>query len=113
MKMTAKAGLFLVEVIVILFINYFPHYFAWKQTPSNFFFSGQASWFDPWDINNYLATIKVAQQGSGFWLDNINTTAVVKPALVYPVYVMAGKLLAKINPVIVYQVLALAAAVLL
>jgi len=113
MKMTAKAGLFLVEVIVILFINYFPHYFAWKQTPSNFFFSGQASWFDPWDINNYLATIKVAQQGSGFWLANINTTAVVKPALVYPVHVMAGKLLAKINPVIVYQVLALAAAVLL
>lgn len=45
-------------IFAIIFINQFPDYYALTKTPKGFFYSGQASWFDPWDINVYTAAIK-------------------------------------------------------
>ncbi|MFH1840616.1 MAG: hypothetical protein ABH807_00435 [Candidatus Shapirobacteria bacterium] len=42
------------------------------------------------------------------FLENINTTQVVKPALVYPLYTLAGIVFPKTNPIILYHALTVA-----
>lgn len=92
--------------LVVLFLNYFPHYYGLLKTPENFFYSGQASWFDPWDINNYFAVIRWAQEKRGLLLENFNTTELHKKALIYPLYIIAGNLFPNINHFILFHALA-------
>lgn len=100
-------GLVLALIIgLVLFLYYFPHYYALIKTPTNYVFAGQASWFDPWDITNYFAVIRVAQKEKTMLVGNINTTEVVKPAFIYPLYTLAGIVFTKTDPILLYHVLA-------
>lgn len=89
---TLACLIFLFISLVALFLNHYPHYYALLKTPKNHFYSGQASWFDPWDINNYFATIRWAQEKGGLLLENFNTTEVQPKTLIYPLYTIAGNL---------------------
>ncbi|MDP3994571.1 MAG: hypothetical protein Q8P91_01955 [bacterium] len=91
----------------ILFVNYYPHYYALLKTPKKYSYSGQASWFDPWDINSYFSIIKQAQKKKSIFLDNINTTETGKAALIYPLYTTAGILFPKIDNILLYHLLAI------
>ncbi len=51
----------LIIISFAVFVNLFPNYYAYVNTPSGYIFSGQASWFDPWDINIYVTAIKWGQ----------------------------------------------------
>lgn len=97
----------------ILFINFFPHYYGYKKTPPNYSYSGQASWFDPQDINNYFATIKSSQQSRHLFLQNPNTTTTTQPTLVYPLYTLTGVLFPQANHILLYHYLSLICAILL
>ncbi|KKQ37022.1 MAG: hypothetical protein US54_C0047G0005 [Candidatus Roizmanbacteria bacterium GW2011_GWA2_37_7] len=105
--------LFIFIVGVVLFINYYPHYYALLNTPANYSYSGQASWFDPWDINNYFAVIKLAQKEKKILLSNINTTERVKPAFVYPLYTTVAIIFPRVNNILLYHVLAIVCGILL
>ncbi|MFH1561541.1 MAG: hypothetical protein ABID04_03115, partial [Patescibacteria group bacterium] len=100
---------FLLILIVgaTLFANYYPHYYALIKTPEEYSFSGQASWFDPWDINNYFATIRVSQKDKKMFLENLNTTEIIKPTFVYPLYTLAGIAFPKADPIFLYHSLAI------
>lgn len=100
-------------IAAILFINFYPHFYAYKNTPPNYSYSGQASWFDPQDINNYLVTIKSTQKSGHLFLQNPNTTQTTKPTLIYPLYTIAGTLFPKTNHILLYHSLALINTILL
>lgn len=104
---------FLFISLGILFLNYYPHYHGLVNTPENFFYSGQASWFDPWDINNYFATIRWAQEKRGLLLENFNTTEPLKAALIYPLYMITGNLFPNANHFILFHILAIICGLLL
>lgn len=109
-KLSHKLGLglgFIFIVGVILFVNYYPHYYGLINTPDHYSYSGQASWFDPWDINNYFATIKLAQIDRSVFLSNINTTEHIKPAFIYPLYTISAILFPNINNIMLYHILAI------
>ncbi|MDA1316994.1 MAG: hypothetical protein O3B87_03125 [bacterium] len=105
--------MFILILGVILFINYYPHYYGLQNTPERYSYSGQASWFDPWDINNYFATIKLAQKEKSLLLSNINTTEQIKPTFIYPLYTISAILFPKINTILLYHVLAIVCGILL
>ncbi|PIZ63451.1 hypothetical protein COY16_01975 [Candidatus Roizmanbacteria bacterium CG_4_10_14_0_2_um_filter_39_13] len=107
-------GVLLTLIIgVILYVNYYPHYNGLINTPENYSYSGQASWFDPWDINNYFATIKLAQKDQNILLSNINTTEKGKPAFIYPIYTLSAILFPNVNNILLYQILAIGCGTLL
>jgi len=107
LKTLTVSIIFFLILGAILFINYYPHYFASLKTPENYSYSGQASWFDPWDIDNYFATIKLAQKQRSILSYNINTTDSVKGALVYPVYTLTGMLFPKAGGISLYHTLSI------
>jgi hypothetical protein len=113
MKRLIIGILFILILSGILFINYYPHYYGLQKTPENYTFSGQASWFDPWDINNYFATIKLAQKERTLLLSNINTTKQVKSTFIYPLYTIPAMLFPKTNNVLMYHILAVICSILL
>jgi len=92
--------LFAVWIFIFAFLN-FPDYYAYQKTPPGHFFSGQASYFDPWDINNYFALIRWGQN-KGIWVENFYTTESHQPALIYFLYTLTGKLFPFANPVTLY-----------
>ena len=69
-------------------------------------FSGQATFFDPWDINIYISAIRSGQQ-HGFLLVNPYTTSEHEPILLYPLYTLVGVLVPHISPVLLFHLLAL------
>ena len=81
--------LIILASIIFIFINHFPNYYAWKNTPEGFTFSGQASWFDPWDINVYVSAINWGQS-HGFLMQNVYTSQPNKPIFYYPLYTLLG-----------------------
>ena len=81
--------LFISISVIVLGLNAFPNYYAYINTPLGNSFSGQASWFDPWDINVYVSTIKWGQ-GGNVLLQNNYTTAEHTPVLMYPFYTLLG-----------------------
>lgn len=101
---------FLLILIVgfVLFLNIFPNYYAYQNTPFGQTFSGQASWFDPWDINVYVSAIKWGQK-NGILLKNTYTTEEHSPLLIYPVYTLIGKLFPQTNPFLLFHLSALLA----
>lgn len=94
-------------IFTALFINIFPNYYAYINTPKNYSFSGQASWFDPWDINVYVSAIKFGQQGN-LLLENLYTSLPNKPIFMYPLYTLSGFFTRSINPFLVFHLLSLA-----
>lgn len=98
---------------VILFLGFYPHYYAYQQTPKEYVFSGQASYFDPWDITNYFSAIRQAQLHKSFLLENWNTTEGLPKTFIYPLYALAGILFSTVNPIFLYYTMAIIFSVLL
>lgn len=68
-------------------------------------FTGQASWFDPWDINLYVAAIKSGQT-NGILLNNAYTTLPNPQIIFYPLYTLSGLLFSNLNPFFIFHLLA-------
>lgn len=103
---------FLLIAFLILTLNALPNYLAFLKTPPGQVFSGQASWFDPWDINAYVAALGQGQSGN-LLLQNSYTTLSHQPVLYYPLYTLTGYLLPKVNSFLLFHILAGAVGLLL
>lgn len=95
---------FLISLLPV-FLNTFPNYYAYIHTPNNMVFSGQASWFDPWDINIYVSSLKSGQT-NGFLLSNLYTTIPNQPILMYPLYTILGIIFKNIPPFFIFHLFA-------
>lgn len=93
----------LIFCFIFLIIN-FPDFYANKKTPKGYFFSGQASYFDPWDINNYLGIINYSQKNKTILVDNLYTTEKTQPTFIYFVYSLAGRFF-PFEPLLIYYLL--------
>ena len=93
-KYLGTVALFLLIFAFIVFLNDYPTYYAAQKVPSGFVYSGHAAWFDPWDLNVYLSTIRSGQK-NGILLKNLYTTSYQKPIVMYPVYTALGTLFPK------------------
>ncbi|KKS65144.1 hypothetical protein A3A14_00170 [Candidatus Daviesbacteria bacterium RIFCSPLOWO2_01_FULL_43_38] len=92
--------------LIVLGLNAFPNYYAYINTPADKSFSGQASWFDPWDINVYVSAIKWGQQGN-ILLANSYTTEGHTPVLMYPIYTLSGYIFPSVPPYLSFYFLAI------
>lgn len=92
--------------IIAIFFSLYPHYYASKNTPDGYVFSGQASWFDPWDINVYVSAINWGQNHD-FLMENVYDSTPNKPIFYYPLYSLTGNLLKNINPFILFYCLSI------
>ncbi|MCR4326275.1 MAG: hypothetical protein NUV52_01315, partial [Candidatus Roizmanbacteria bacterium] len=70
-------------IFCVLFITHFPTWYALINTPIGYAFTGNNAWFDPWDLNVYVAAIRWGQQGH-LLLKNVYTTQNLQPTLMYP-----------------------------
>lgn len=113
MNKIAIYSIFVFVFFIILFINYYPHYYGHINTPKNYFYSGQASWFDPWDINNYFSIIKSSQKNKTILLSNVNTTQKTKPVFLYPIYTLTATIFPTVNNILLYQVMTILCGILL
>lgn len=95
--------IFLSISFLVIFLNSFPNYYAYLQTPKDMIFSGQASWFDPWDINLYVSVINWGQN-HGILLSNTYTTVENKPILFYPFYTITGSIFKNISPFFLFHI---------
>lgn len=101
-----KKFLLIFIIFLALFINIFPNYYAYLNTPKGYSFLGQASWFDPWDLNVYVSAIRWGQQGN-ILLENLYTSLPNPPILMYPLYTLAGFFNKNINPFLFFYFLSL------
>jgi len=90
---------------VVIFFNSFPIWLAYTHAPQEMSFTGQASWFDPWDINVYVSVIRWGQHHS-ILIENSYTSEPNQAILQYPLYALAGKLFREINPFLLFHLLA-------
>jgi len=82
---------FFILYLFTIFLNNYPTFYAAKKIPSGFIYSGHASWFDPWDLNVYLSSIRYGQK-HGLLLKNLYTTNDKTPIIMYPAYTILGML---------------------
>jgi hypothetical protein len=97
---------------IVVFINLFPNWYAWKNTPEGYVFTGQASWFDPWDINNYVSAIRWGQD-RGLLIENVYDSVENKPIFYYPLYTVGGRIFQNSNPFVVFYLLSIFTSVIL
>lgn len=103
MKLKRKTIFFIILLwLVITFFNLFPHYYAYIHTPNDQVFSGQASWFDPWDINAYVAAIRYGQKGH-FFLPNLYVSDPNSPIFIHQTYTLLGLLFRQMNPFLLFH----------
>lgn len=102
---------FLISCLVSFFVH-FPDYVALMNIPRGFMFMGKAAYFDPWDINVYVAAIKWGQRGHVL-LQNVYTTEPSKNALLYPLYTIAGYFFSRIDPFLLFHIISIVAGFLL
>jgi len=83
----------LVALIIFsaIFLSKYPTLYHFQHQPENLFFSGQASWFDAWDINSYVSYIRYGQR-NGVMLKNTYTTVPHQPVFVFQTYTLLGVL---------------------
>lgn len=78
-------------VIVSQSLVHLPDWIKWKNTPDGFWFTGQASWFDPWDLNVYFSAIGWGRR-AGLIFQNLYDTQSDKPMQIYAIYTLLGKI---------------------
>lgn len=86
----------------MIFVNLFPNYLALKQTSEGMSFTGQASWFDPWDINVYVSVIRWGQH-HGILMENTYSSMPNQAILQYPIYSLMGSLFKNANPFLLFH----------
>lgn len=94
--------IFFLSLLFVIILQQSPNYYASYKTPTNYIYVGQASWFDPWDINAYVSAIKEGQMGHIF-LKNVYSTESHKAALFYPTYTLIGFLFRSVNPFLLFH----------
>src|SRR3989344_1817351 len=97
---------FLLISFIVIFLNSFPNYCAFINTPKDMIFSGQASWFDPWDINLYVSVVNWGQH-HGILLSNTYTSIENKAILFYPLYAVFGSIFPNADPYLLFHLLAI------
>ena len=97
---------FLLISFIVIFLNSFPNYYAFINTPKDMIFSGQASWFDPWDINLYVSVVNWGQH-HGILLSNTYTSIENKAILFYPLYAVFGSIFPNADPYLLFHLLAI------
>lgn len=102
----------LLLIFIIIFINQFPNYFASTKIPQGYVYSGQASWFDPWDINVYISALRQGQKGNVL-LSNTYSTSKTNPAFIYPVYLGIGNIFRFVPVYTLFHISAIVFAVIL
>jgi hypothetical protein len=95
-----------------VFINLFPHWFAWKQTPAGYVFTNQASWFDPWDLNVYVAAVRWGQE-QGFLMENVYASEPNRAIVYYPAYAAVGRIFQSVEPFLLFYIFSAAVTFLL
>ena len=88
--------LILIIIITANLLNRGPDLFKYLTKPSNKWYGGQVSWFDPWDHNVYFSAIGWGKRG-GLAFPNLYDTQSKKPMFVYTAYVLIGKLTGFLN----------------
>jgi len=84
--------IFIIAVLIFSaqFLIHFPDFLGFKNTPENMWYTGQVSWFDPWDINPYFNMIRLGRKS---WLfKNYYTTEKQPGAPIHTTYIILGKL---------------------
>ena len=84
-----------VLLIIIIFVlanllTRGPDFLKYIKCPSDKWFTGQASWFDPWDINLYFSAIGWGKR-DGFLFENLYDTGHSQRMLLFPLYIILGK----------------------
>jgi hypothetical protein len=103
MSARIKKGILLFFVIsYIIFLRQFPNYYAGLKTPSGYVYSGQASWFDPWDINLYVGAIRYGQE-KHLTLINQYTTEDAGQTVMYPLYTSVGYVFPYVDPYVLFH----------
>ena len=99
-----KLLLYLLFILFVVITVNLPSLVANVFTPQSMTFSGQNPWFDPWDINIYVSTIRWAQKHP-FEYRNLYTTNHEPLPIVYPLYTLIGTLFSNFDPFIIYNAL--------
>lgn len=95
--------IFAIIIFAALALNNFPNYYAYLKKPANSFYSGQASWFDPWDLNVYAGAVKWGQSGK-ILLENLYSTETPQKAILYyPTYTFLGFLFRRADPFVLFH----------
>lgn len=85
----------LILILSQLFIR-LPDFVRWQNTPFDRWFTGQVSWFDPWDMNVYFSAIGWGRR-DGLLFDNLYDTQPTEPMPIYTVYTILGKLFSSLS----------------
>ena len=80
--------LIILSIIVNILVRG-PDFLKWTQTPKRMWFTGQASWFDPWDNNVYFSAIRWGKRGHLGFLNRYDTLS-YKPLPMYTFYMLLG-----------------------
>ena len=99
-----KTAIVVLCASLIVFLRQLPDYWAAIHTPVGYEYSGQASWFDPWDVNVYVGAIRYGQDGH-ILLVNQYRTDNTKEAFLYPLYTATGYIFRTVNPYILFHAL--------
>lgn len=89
--------LFFLVLFITIFVFVFPVIYAYKNTPPNLIFSGQASYYDPWDVNVHNSVIR-ASRDQGMFIQNPYTSLPTEKTLIYPFYTFLGVVFKNIDP---------------
>ena len=88
--------LILFILILINLLNHGPTLIKAVEQPEGKWFTGQTSWFDPWDINFYAGVIGWGKR-NGILFENIYDTQAHSGMPIYSFYTLLGKLSSPFN----------------
>lgn len=86
-------------VAVLVLANLFtrgPDYLKYLSVPEGKWYTGQASWFDPWDLNVYFSAIGWGKRG-GILFENVYDTTSAQKTPIFFLYTFLGKIAAVFN----------------
>lgn len=81
----------LVAIFIVNLLCRGPDLIKYLTKPADKWYSGQVSWFDPWDHNVYFSAIGWGKRGD-LAFPNLYDTQSEKPMFVYTAYTLIGKL---------------------
>lgn len=90
---------FLIVILVtcgVTFLNLYPNHYKKTHTPDGKWFTGQASWFDPWDVNIYASAIGYGKSGSLTYF-NLYDSETGQPVPIYHIYTLIGYISGKMG----------------
>lgn len=89
----SKKSVFIILLVFLLtnFLIRGPDLFKYLNKPSNKWYTGQTSWFDPWDHNVYFSAIGWGKR-DGLLYANLYDTTADQSLFIYTLYTSIGKI---------------------